>query len=91
MKLPTITDSRGKKSVTLFLIFVPYVIVLWKFLFSGLVLQHFVPGADGYQVVWTVPPMSGAEFLAAISPLLTAWHLRESGEKKVNPISGVPL
>lgn len=89
MKLPTIKDSRGKESTTLFLVFIPTLIVWFKFLFVGLAISH-LQGTE-WKVVWEVPPMSGAEFLAAISPLLAAWHLRESGEKKVNPISGVPL
>jgi len=81
VRLPTILDSRGKESTTLFLIMVPYIVVMVKFLFGGLVLQQAM--GPEFKVIWTFPPMTGGEFMAAISPLLAAWWARERQEKNI--------
>lgn len=84
MNIPTIKDSRGKPSATLFLIFVPFILVTGKYalsLLAGLTIKHHI--GDTWELTWIVPNMAGSDLLAAISPLLAAWWARENGEKKI--------
>jgi hypothetical protein len=69
-------DTRGRKSWTLFFVFVSWVAVLLKFILSGVSL-----GSLGI-----MPTISALEFGGAITAILAPWIAREYTEK----ITGVP-
>lgn len=69
--LPTIRDSRGRESHTLFFVAVALAVLLPKFALAGLNIAHLI-----------VPPMTGGEFAAAFVAILGTWLGREWTEKK---------
>ncbi|HBS41170.1 MAG TPA: hypothetical protein DEA26_00715 [Oceanospirillales bacterium] len=77
MKTPTLCDSRGKQSATLFWVALCLMILIIKFALSGLVTP-----------LGPVPLMTGTEFGIAATGLLAVWTAREHTEKTARPPNG---
>lgn len=73
---PSVKDSRGRESRTLFFVTVALVVLLPKFFLSGLT----VFGLE-------FPSMTGGEFAAAFAAILAAWLGREWTDKVAAPQS----
>lgn len=71
--IPTLTDSRGKQSATLFFVAVSWAVVTVKFLIAGAKL-----GALG-----VMAPMGGGEYGSAVALILAAWLGREWQAREV--------
>jgi len=71
--MPTITDSRGRESHTLFFVTIGYFILVVKFALAGLT----VAGLE-------FPPMTAAEFGTAAGFLLGIWLGREWKQKTLD-------
>jgi hypothetical protein len=72
MKMFTITDSRGKESITLLFVSLSWLAVWVKFILAGATLPVF----------GTVPPMTATEFGMSAAAILAIWLGREWAEKK---------
>ena len=73
LKMFTMTDARGRESVTLMFVSLSWLATWLKFIFAGATL----PILD-----WTLPPMTATEFGLAIAGILSIWLAREWKEKK---------
>lgn len=71
--IPSLLDSRGGKSKTLFFVGVAFAAIVVKFLLAGLKLPF----------LGTLPPMSVGEFGGAIFGTLLPWVAREWKEKSL--------
>jgi len=69
--LPTIKDSRGRESHTLFFVAAANSVLLFKYGLAGLMLFGIGP----------FPPMSAGEFGSAFVLILAAWLGREWTDK----------
>lgn len=69
--VPTLCDSRGKQSVTLFFVSVSWLVLIIKFVASGFDTPF-----------GTIPEMNAADFGLAAVGLLGAWVGREYTEKQ---------
>ena len=79
--IPSLLDSRGGKSKTLFFVTVAFVVVVGKFLLGGLAIPH----------LGTVPVMSAGEFAGAIFGTMLPWVAREWKDKEICAAHGGPL
>lgn len=70
--VPTLTDSRGKQSVTLFFVAVSWAVVTIKFFTAGAKL-----GALG-----VMPAIGAGEYGSAVALILAIWLGREWTEKR---------
>lgn len=66
------TDTRGKQSKTLPLVYIAFTVATFRFLLAG------VSGPWG-----TLPDFSGVDYAAAIVAILGIWTARESKEKSL--------
>jgi len=69
--VPTLCDSRGKQSVTLFFVSVSWLVLIIKFVASGMETPFGL-----------VPDMNAADFGLAAVGILGAWVGREYTEKQ---------
>lgn len=75
MKLPSMNDSRGRESRTLFFVTVTWVVVLVKF---------FLADVDVW-LLGEMPAMSGHELASSTIAILGIWLGREWTEKRKQP------
>jgi len=64
-------DTKGKESTTLTFVFPAFFVLLFKFAFEGLKINGL-----------EIPPMSAAEFGAAMALIIGLWLNREWKEAK---------
>lgn len=69
--VPTLCDSRGKQSVTLFFVSVSWLVLIIKFIASGFDTPFGI-----------IPDMNAADFGLAAVGILGAWVGREYTEKQ---------
>lgn len=72
--VPTLCDSRGNQSVTLFFVSVSWLVLIIKFVASGMETPFGL-----------VPDMNAADFGLAAVGILGAWVGREYTEKQTQP------
>lgn len=72
MKMPTVTDSRGRESTTLTFVAVSWAVVVLRFAVGGLSFGEY----------GTIEATGAGEFGAAVALILGIWLGREWTEKQ---------
>ena len=70
--VPGIRDIRGRESITLFLVYIPWLVLIVKF------------AVGGFETPFGTMPVIGAtEFGIAVTAILAIWTAREYKEKDI--------